>query len=115
MGYSFAMAKMLKAAIKIDFGNGVRLGPGKVALLAHIREMGSISAAARKMDMSYRRAWLLIDEMNSSLAAPVLLTSSGGAGGGGAQVTEHGLHVISVFAELQEAADALVKAKAASL
>ncbi len=58
------MKKFPRAAIKIDFGTEVRLGPGKVRLLELIAETGSISAAARQMEMSYRRAWLLIDEVN---------------------------------------------------
>jgi molybdate transport system regulatory protein len=115
MDYPAAMHKVLRAAIKVDFGQGVRLGPGKVELLSHIQETGSISAAARKMDMSYRRAWLLIHEMNGIFKLPVVVTNAGGSGGGGARVTDHGLHVIAVFAELQYAADALVKTKMATL
>ena len=115
MHYPAAMEKTLRAAIKVDFGQGVRLGPGKVELLNHVHNTGSISAAARKMDMSYRRAWLLIHEMNEIFKLPVVVTNAGGSGGGGARVTEHGLQVIAVFNELQEAADVLVKTKISAL
>jgi molybdate transport system regulatory protein len=104
-----------RAVIKIDFGTGVRLGPGKVKLLECITETGSISAAARAMDMSYRRAWLLVDELNGMFARPVVETAAGGAGGGGAKVTEFGLRIIGVFRQLETEADALAKARMAQL
>lgn len=105
------MTKIIKAAIKVDFGNGLRLGAGKVRLLQLVAETGSISAAARAMDMSYRRAWLLIEELNEMFNAPVVETAAGGSGGGGAKITEHGARLIAYFSELQKEADALVKAK----
>ena len=71
------MKKFPRAAIKIDFGTEVRLGPGKVRLLELIAETGSISAAARQMEMSYRRAWLLIDEVNGIFGNPVVETATG--------------------------------------
>jgi molybdate transport system regulatory protein len=111
MVYRVAMAKVLKALIKADFGKGVRLGPGKVRLLEMVAETGSISAAARQMQMSYRRAWLLIDEMNEIFGVPVVETTAGGSGGGGAKITAHGKKVITVFQELQDEADVLVAAK----
>jgi molybdate transport system regulatory protein len=107
------MAKSIKAAIKVDFGNDLRLGAGKIRLLSLVAETGSISAAAREMEMSYRRAWLLIGEMNEMFGRPVVETSAGGSGGGGAKITEHGKKLIAVFAELQKAADQLVQAKLA--
>jgi molybdate transport system regulatory protein len=107
------MTKKIKAAIKVDFGNDLRLGAGKIRLLSLVAETGSISAAARQMEMSYRRAWLLIGEMNEMFDRPVVETSAGGSGGGGAKITEHGKKLITVFAELQKEADQLVKAKLA--
>jgi molybdate transport system regulatory protein len=104
-----------RAVIKIDFGTGVRLGPGKARLLECITETGSISAAARAMDMSYRRAWLLVDELNGMFGKPVVETAAGGAGGGGAKVTEFGLRVVGVFRQLETEADALAKARMAQL
>ena len=101
----------MKAAIKVDFGKGLRLGVGKVRLLEMVAETGSISAAARRMEMSYRRAWLLIDELNEIFHIAVVETAAGGSGGGGAKITPHGKKVIAVFQQLQIEADALVAAK----
>ena len=101
----------MKGAIKVDFGKGLRLGAGKVRLLEMVAETGSISAAARAMDMSYRRAWLLIEETNEIFKTPVVETAAGGSGGGGAKITEHGRRVIALFKELQIEADQLVAKK----
>jgi molybdate transport system regulatory protein len=104
-----------RAVIKIDFGTGDRLGPGKARLLECIVETGSISAAARQMEMSYRRAWLLIDELNGLFGKPVVETTAGGSGGGGARVTEFGRNVIVVFRSLERQADTLAKSSMAQL
>ncbi|MBG1232674.1 winged helix-turn-helix domain-containing protein [Aestuariivirga litoralis] len=85
--------------LKLDFG-GHRLGPGKVELLEHVLETGSISQAAKKMDMSYRRAWLLIDEMNKMFSQPCVETAAGGAGGGGAKVTAFGQKIVATYQNL---------------
>ncbi len=87
--------------LKLDF-NGHRLGAGKVELLEHIAETGSISGAAKKMEMSYRRAWLLIDELNQMFTKPCVESSTGGAGGGGAKVTEFGHNVVTAFRALEK-------------
>ena len=87
--------------IKLDF-KGHRLGAGKVVLLEHIAETGSISGAAKKMKMSYRRAWLLIDELNQMFAEPCVESTTGGAGGGGATVTVFGQKVIAAFRALEK-------------
>jgi len=92
---------MPTALLKLDF-NGHRLGAGKVELLERIIETGSISQAAKKMKMSYRRAWLLIEELNTMFAKPCVETSAGGAHGGGAQVTEFGKQVVTSFRRLEE-------------
>ncbi len=92
---------MPTAILKLDF-NGHRLGPGKVELLQHVAETGSISQAAKKMDMSYRRAWLLIDELNHMFGKPCVETAAGGAGGGGAKVTEFGHQVMATFLALEK-------------
>jgi molybdate transport system regulatory protein len=109
------MAKAPRAAIKVDFGTGVRLGPGKVKLLESIADTGSISAAARQMEMSYGRAWLLIEELNGMFGKPVVETAAGGSGGGGARITDFGSRVITVFRGLEANADALVKTSMAQL
>jgi molybdate transport system regulatory protein len=91
---------MPHALLKIDF-DGHRLGAGKVRLLELISETGSISKAAKGMDMSYRRAWLLIDELNTMFSKAVVETVAGGSGGGGAKVTGFGSEVINVFRKLE--------------
>jgi len=92
---------MPSTLLKLDF-NGHRLGPGKIELLEHIGETGSISQAAKKMKMSYRRAWLLIDELNHMFEKPCVESCAGGAGGGGAKVTEFGHKVIERFRALEK-------------
>lgn len=70
------------------------VGPGKIALLEAIGETGSISAAGRKLRMSYRRAWLLVDALNRTFDAPVLTTATGGREGGGTSLTPLGMEVV---------------------
>jgi molybdate transport system regulatory protein len=96
-------ASDLKIRLKIDLPGGVRLGYGKVDLLRAVAEEASISAAARKMGMSYRRAWLLIDELNRSFSSPVIETRIGGKAHGGATLTAMGEKVMAIYqaAELQ--------------
>jgi molybdate transport system regulatory protein len=91
---------MPKPLLKLDFA-GHRLGPGKIVLLEAIIETGSISAAAKTMDMSYRRAWALIDELNKMFAGPCVETAAGGAGGGGARVTQFGSRVLAAYRKLE--------------
>lgn len=76
------------------------LGPGKAELLHHIRETGSIAAAGRRMGMSYKRAWMLVEEMNAAFVAPLVNSSRGGAGGGGAQVTGAGAEVLRLYDDI---------------
>jgi molybdate transport system regulatory protein len=68
-------------SIRIDLASGDRIGPGKIALLEAIRSTGSISAAARSIGMSYRRAWLLVEEINQTLREPAVKAETGGARG----------------------------------
>lgn len=84
---------MTELRLRILF-DGVILGPGKAELLAHIRDTGSIAAAGRRMGMSYKRAWMLVEEMNAGFALPVVASARGGAGGGGAHLTEAGQEVL---------------------
>lgn len=88
---------MANLSLRIDLDPGGpdgRLGPGKVALLKAVAEAGSISAAARRLGMSYRRAWLLVDALNRLFGAPVVETREGGSGGGGAALTPLGQAVV---------------------
>lgn len=80
--------------IRIDLGRTTAIGPGKAELLELIIETGSISAAAKRMRMSYRRAWELVDTMNRCFDQPLVSTSTGGVQGGGAVVTPLGHAVL---------------------
>jgi molybdate transport system regulatory protein len=96
--------------IGIPLGDRYAMGPGKADLLEAIQETGSISAAGRHLNMSYRRAWLLVDEMNRCFKAPLVEARLGGARGGGAEVTALGLEALSRYRELQtQAWDAVRK------
>ena len=79
------------------------LGPGKTLLLEHIHQTGSISAAGRAMKMSYKRAWMLVEEMNAAFRDPLVDSARGGANGGGAKLTEAGLAVVAEFRSLEAA------------
>ena len=83
--------------LRIDFDENASLGPGKIALLEAIAATGSLSEAARSMAMSYRRAWLLVEEINQSFAERATLSAVGGAGGGGMNVTPFGRSLISRY------------------
>lgn len=98
--------------VRILIGAATALGPGKVGLLQAIHRHGSISKAAREMDMSYRRAWLLVDTMNSCFTADLVVTSTGGRGGGGAVVTDVGLDVIRRYRDMEDKAAKSVQAEA---
>lgn len=87
---------------QIRIGEG-RFGPGKAELLTHIRDTGSISAAARRMGMSYRRAWTLLEAVNALTAAPAVETERGGARGGGARLTPRGEALLAAYEQLRVA------------
>jgi molybdate transport system regulatory protein len=94
--------------IRVMADDTIALGPGKAALLQAIAQAGSISGAAREMGMSYRRAWLLVEQMNRCFRTPLVLTATGGARGGGAQVTELALEVLARYRTMQQKACAAV-------
>jgi molybdate transport system regulatory protein len=100
---------MATLSFRIHLASGERLGPGKRQLLQLIDDLGSISAAGRAMKMSYRRAWLLIEEVNASFGLPLVEKASGGSGGGGASLTPAGRQVLTCLDELD-----LVVARAAA-
>jgi molybdate transport system regulatory protein len=87
--------------IRLDFDSGARIGPAKIRLLELVDELGSISAAAPRLGMSYRRAWRLLDEVNGVFDAPVLWTRPGGPGGGGAGLTELGRAVVARYRSIE--------------
>jgi molybdate transport system regulatory protein len=87
--------------LRIVFDDGIRLGPGKIDLVAAVARTGSIAAAGRELGMSYRRAWLLIDEVNRLFRQPVVQASAGGTRGGGAQVTPFGLALVDAYRRIE--------------
>jgi molybdate transport system regulatory protein len=97
---------MPRVKISLIFESGARIGPGKARLLESVRETGSISAAARDMQMSYKRAWVLLDSMNRAFTEPLVVAAPGGAGGGGAGLTAFGAEVLERYRRLQTLADA---------
>ncbi|MFN3261343.1 MAG: winged helix-turn-helix domain-containing protein [Pikeienuella sp.] len=88
--------------IRIVFGDDAMLGPGKADLLERIGETGSIAAAGRSMAMSYKRAWMLVEEMNAAFRDPLVESSRGGPHGGGARLTEAGEVVLAHYRKLEE-------------
>ena len=86
------------------------MGPGKAELIERIGETGSISAAARAMGMSYRRAWQLVEALNKDYREPVITTAIGGERGGGAQVTAFGRRVVARFRAMEGKASAAIAA-----
>ncbi len=98
----------LRPQIRIMFRKAIAMGPGKADLLQAIGETGSISAAARRMKMSYRRAWLLVDTMNQCFDGPLVETTTGGNHGGGARITELGQEVLQRYREMDAKASAAV-------
>jgi len=84
------------------------MGPGRAELIARIDRSGSISAAARAMGMSYRRAWQLVDAINESFREPVVLTAVGGKRGGGAVVTAFGKQLVERYRSMERKASAAI-------
>ena len=104
----------VRLTVRVDFGADRALGPGKIRLLEAIGKTGSISRAGRALGMSYRRAWLLIDDMNRTFRAPVVATQPGGVKGGGAALTPFGVALIENYRaiEAQAAAAAMPRLQA---
>ena len=96
--------------LRIRLGPGIDLGPGKADLLEGILDTGSISAAGRRMRMSYKRAWQLVEELNALFDAPLVAASTGGRGGGGATLTKRGRDVLARYRRMHAAAVAAMAA-----
>ena len=86
-----------RLTVRLDFDDQRRLGPGKVALLEAIKRHGSIAAAGREFGMAYRRAWLLVDDLNHMFAEPLVTAKGGGRAGGGAELTTLGEEVVQGY------------------
>jgi molybdate transport system regulatory protein len=90
-----------RLSIRLDLTSGDRIGPGKIALLEAIAQTGSISAAARALGMSYRRAWLLVEAINEALREPAVSAATGGQHGGGAMLTPTGERIIDLYRAIE--------------
>ena len=90
-----------RLSIRLDLACGVRIGPGKVAVLEEIARSGSISAAGRALRMSYRRTWELVEDLNRNLGTPVVETAAGGSGGGGAVLTRAGKAIVERYRAIE--------------
>lgn len=107
-----AAASVLKIKLQIYAGEEIAMGPGKADLLDAIASEGSISAAARQLDMSYRRAWLLVDAMNRCWKEPLVETAPGGSARGGARLTPYGRGILQLYRTLQEESGSLRRSSA---
>jgi molybdate transport system regulatory protein len=83
--------------IRLDLANGHHIGPGKIALLEAIQSTGSITGAARHLGMSYRRAWLMVENINDALREPAVTSVQGGRCGGGTLLTDVGEQIIQIY------------------
>jgi molybdate transport system regulatory protein len=87
--------------LRVVLPQGTALGPGRIELLQHINDLGSIAAAARAMNMSYKRAWTLIDATAKAFGAPMVVASPGGASGGQAKLTDLGLQLVHLYKSIE--------------
>jgi molybdate transport system regulatory protein len=100
---------MTLVRFRVDLPGGHSIGPGKIRLLELLEQQGSISAAARAMRISYRQAWILLNDLNESLGAPLFETATGGRKGGGARLTPLGRKVVERYRVLADAIDAVAR------
>ncbi len=113
---SKASARPLPAlTVRIDFDGDSRLGPGKIQLLESIAACGSISAAGRAMEMSYKRAWDLVDDINRMCGQAAVERQTGGKHGGGATLTAFGVSLVERYRRIERAAAAAARKDLASL
>ncbi|MFI4929670.1 MAG: winged helix-turn-helix domain-containing protein [Burkholderiales bacterium] len=98
-------APVLRFRMRVTDGDKIAVGPGKIALLEAIGSTGSITAAAKSLDMSYRRAWLLLDELNRSLEHPAVDSAKGGLQGGGSTLTDAGRQLIALYRRIEQRAE----------
>jgi molybdate transport system regulatory protein len=103
------------ARLRIVLGENIALGPGKADLLEGIRETGSIAAAGRRMGMSYKQAWLLVETMNACFGKPLVVAVKGGKRGGGARLTPFGEDVLMRFRRMQASSSRAIARDLAAL
>lgn len=96
------MGYKIRSRIWIESENKVLLGEGRVQLLKAIQDTGSLSKAAKSLNISYKKAWQLLDSVNKSAKKPVTINSIGGKGGGGAELTEYGKSLVIAFDEINK-------------
>ena len=99
----------IQCRVRVTRGDNIAIGPGKMDVLAAIRDAGSISGAARKMGMSYRRAWLLVETMNSCFEKPLVETATGGKSGGGARLTLEGERILGRYTTMMVEVNAVAE------
>lgn len=104
------MSRYRGLTLRVLAGGSPAMGPGKAELIARIGKTGSISAAAREMGMSYRRAWQLVEALNAAYREPVVTTAVGGTRGGGARVTAFGKRLVVLFRAMEDKASAAIAA-----
>lgn len=94
----------VRLRLRLMHDGQVAIGPGKVELLEAVQRTGSITAAAKSLGMSYRRAWLLLDALDACLRTPAVETAQGGAHGGGTRLTEAGLELVRLYRQIEHTA-----------
>jgi molybdate transport system regulatory protein len=102
----------LRGHIWIEGSEGTFFGYGRVALLERIREYGSITEAAKSLEIPYRKAWMLIDSMNRQVPKPYVVTAAGGKKGGGTIVTPEGERAIAQFRKINEKFQRFIESQA---
>ena len=108
-------APVARFRMRVMAGESIAIGPGKIELLEAIRESRSITAAAKAMGMSYRRAWMLVDEVNRSLKKPAVASAIGGDRGGGSELTEVGTLLVRAYRKIESDAAIACAADIAAL
>ena len=99
-----AVRPVARFRLRVTAGDAIFVGPGKISLLEAIRDTRSITAAAKSIGMSYRRAWVLVDELNRSLASAAVTSATGGEHGGGSTLTALGHELVGVYRRIEATA-----------
>ncbi|MGM9516217.1 winged helix-turn-helix domain-containing protein [Roseateles sp. DB2] len=105
-----AAKPQLRLRMRVTVDDTIAVGPGKIALLEALDETRSITAAAKALGMSYRRAWALIDELNRSLKKPAVVSAAGGAQGGGSELSPSGRQLLDLYRGIEAQAQSACKA-----